>query len=201
MEELGFFTIFFFLCLFFELVDKYCFYLICSNLLFVYWFVWFWFYYLVFSKWILNVKGNKIKWNCHDIFCTKSYLWDFPEGSWQITKTVLPYKREVQETIRFTWYVNANDFHRRSCQIWRQASLPGLNFHLNIVVNIRKMYAVWEVLERCQCLSSPKHVSMYQSLCYFALWNWATMFSYSLSPCLIGISYWVTYFMAVQLFT
>lgn len=119
------------LCLFFKWGDKHYFYLVCSKLLFFYGFVWlgFWFYYLAFPKWILNVKGNKRRWNCHDIFCTKNYLWDFPVGSHQFIKIVLHYKREVPETIRFIWYVNVNDFYRRSCQIWRDAfSFPRLNF-------------------------------------------------------------------------
>lgn len=69
------------------------------------------------------IKGNKRGWNCHDIFCTKNYLWDFPVGSQQFIKIVLHYKREVPETIRFIWYVNVNDFYGRGCQIWRDASL------------------------------------------------------------------------------
>ena len=33
------------------------------------------------------------------------------------SQTVLPYRREVRETIRFILYVNVNCFHGKSCQI------------------------------------------------------------------------------------
>lgn len=70
-------------------------------------------------------------------------------------------------------------------------SFPRLNFHSNIVVNIRKLYAVREVSGK---VSVPElsqacfYVSEFVLLCLVILGNNVFLF---LSPCLIGIPYWV----------